>query len=245
MKFLSPEWHDKLSSSNTVLMDWLKDGVAIPQGFVLAAVEQTAGHGRYNRHWVSMAGQDLTFSFLLYTRHDISEIVSLPMAVALGTASALDTFGIETMTKWPNDLLVRGGKIGGILCQKCNVQYPHGSAVIVGIGINVNMREAEAGSIEKPATSLRIETGRTYPIKDVLSIILEKLPYWVDLWEEGSFPAIREDWVARCCYMGERITVGEGKELKTGILKGFGSKGQIIIRSEDGRIHDVWAGDVI
>ncbi len=82
MKFLTPEWHDKLSSTNSVLMGWLNDGVAIPQGFVLATVEQTAGHGRYNRHWVSMAGQDLAFSFLLYTRHDISEIVSLPMAVA-------------------------------------------------------------------------------------------------------------------------------------------------------------------
>ena len=245
MKFLNPEWHDKLSSTNSLLMDWLKDGVAIPNGFVLAAVEQTAGRGRYNRHWVSKAGQDLTFSFLLYTRHDIPEISSLPMAVALGTASALDTFGMATRTKWPNDILVRENKIGGILCQNSNVRYAHESAIIVGIGVNVNMMEADADSIEKPATSLRIETGRTYPIKDVLNIILENLPYWVDLWEEGSFPAIREDWVARCCYMGERITVGEGKELKSGILEGFGSKGQIIIRSEDGRMHDVWAGDVI
>jgi BirA family biotin operon repressor/biotin-[acetyl-CoA-carboxylase] ligase len=245
VKFLDPEWHDKLTSTNTVLMAWLKEGVAIPHGYVLAAVEQTEGHGRYNRHWVSMAGQDLTFSFLLYTRHDISEIVSLPMAVALGTASALDTFGIETRTKWPNDLLVGGNKIGGILCQKSNVEYAHGSAVIVGIGINVNMREAEAGSIEKPATSLRIETGRTYPIKDVLNIILEMLPDWIDRWEESSFPAIREDWITRCCYMGEHITIGEGKELKSGILEGFGNKGQIVIRSDDGRMHDVWAGDVV
>ncbi len=245
VKFLHPEWHDKLSSTNTVLMDWLKDGVAIPQGFVLAAVEQTAGHGRYNRHWVSKVGKDLTFSFLLYTRHDIPEIASLPMAVALGTASALDTFGMTTRTKWPNDLLVRGNKIGGILCQKSNVKYAHGSAVIVGIGINVNMSEADAESIEKPATSLRIETGRTYPIKDVLGIILEMLPYWIGRWEGGSFPAIREDWIARCCYIGEHITVGEGKELKSGILEGFGIKGQIIVRGDDGRMHDIWAGDVI
>jgi len=244
MKFLDPEWHDKLSSTNTILMDWLKDGVAIPQGFVLATVEQTAGRGRYNRHWISQAGQDLTFSFLLYTRHDISEMASLPMAVALGTASALDTFGMETKTKWPNDLLIRENKIGGILCQNSNVKYAHESAVIVGIGINVNMMESEANSIEKPATSLRIETGRTYPVKDVLNIILEMLPHWIDRWEDGSFPSIREDWIARCCYMGERITVGEGKDLKSGILEDFGNKGQIIIRGDDGRKHDIWAGDI-
>jgi len=120
MKFLYPEWHDKLSSTNTALLEWLKDGVAIPGGFVLAAVEQTAGHGRNNRHWVSQAGRDLTFSFLLCTKHDILGIASLPMAAALGAASALDTFGMVTQTKWPNDLLVRGMKIGGILCQKSN-----------------------------------------------------------------------------------------------------------------------------
>ncbi len=53
MKFLEPEWHDKLSSTNTVLLEWLRDGVAIPTGFVLAAVEQNEGHGRYNRQWIS------------------------------------------------------------------------------------------------------------------------------------------------------------------------------------------------
>ncbi len=106
------------------------------------------------------------------------------------------------------------------------------------------MGEADANSIEKPATSLLIETGRTYPIKDVLDIILEMLPYWIVRWEEGSFPYIREDWVTRCCYMGEFITVGEGKDLKSGILEGFGNKGQIVIKGDDGHLHEVWAGDI-
>lgn len=244
MKFLEPEWHDKLSSTNTVLLDWLKDGVSIPSGFVLAAVEQTDGHGRSNRHWTSHAGQDLTFSFLLRTGHDISEIASLPMAVALGAAAALDTFGMVTKTKWPNDLLVRGIKIGGILCQKSNVRYEQKYAVIVGMGINVNMQKTDAASLDKAATSLRIETGRTYPIKDVLDIVLEMLPFWIDSWEMGGFSTIREDWMARCCHMGERITVGEGINLKSGILEGFGDKGQIILRNDDGNRRDIWVGDI-
>ena len=244
MKFLDPEWHDKLTSTNTVLLEWLRDGVAIPKGFVLAAVEQTAGHGRYNRHWISQAGQDLTFSFLLYTKHDISGIASLPMAVALGAASALDTFGMVTQTKWPNDLLVRGMKIGGILCQKSNVKVPVENAIIVGMGINVNMQGTDAASLEKPATSLLIETGRTYPIKEVLEIILDILPHWIDRWEEGGFPSIWEDWTARCYHMGEHITVGDVKDMKSGILEGFGDKGQILLRGDDGNIRDVWAGDV-
>jgi biotin-(acetyl-CoA carboxylase) ligase len=64
MKFFDPEWYDNLYATNTVLLEWLKDGVSIPNGFVLAAVGQTAGHGRCNRHWVSQAGRDLAFSIL-------------------------------------------------------------------------------------------------------------------------------------------------------------------------------------
>lgn len=244
MKFLVPEWHDKLSSTNTVLLDWLRDGEPLPHGFVLAALEQTAGHGRSNHHWISKVGQDLTFSFILHTRHDISELASLPLAVALGAASSLDTFGMTTQTKWPNDLLVRRNKIGGILCQKSNAQYEKGYPVIVGMGINVNMQESDVALIDKQATSLRIETGRKYAVKDVLDIILEMLPHWIDRWEGGGFPAIRDDWIARCCYMGEHITVKDGKDLKSGILEGFGDKGQIILRGDDGSVYDVWAGNV-
>ncbi|MCR4289128.1 MAG: biotin--[acetyl-CoA-carboxylase] ligase [Candidatus Scalindua sp.] len=244
MKFLDPEWHDKLSSTNTILMDWLKDGMVIPSGFVLAAVEQTAGHGRRNRHWISHPGQDLTFSFLLRTKHDIPGIASLPMSVALGAASALDTFGMVTKTKWPNDLLVRESKIGGILCQKSNIRYAQEYAIIVGIGINVNMQETDAASMDKPATSLLIETGKMYPIKEVLDILLEMLPDWIDRWEVGGFPSIREEWIARCCHMGKHVTIGEGKDQKSGILEGFGNKGQILLRGDDGQVRDVWAGDV-
>ncbi|MHC4321498.1 MAG: biotin--[acetyl-CoA-carboxylase] ligase, partial [Planctomycetota bacterium] len=182
--------------------------------------------------------------FLLRTKHDISGIASLPMTVALGAASAMDTFGMVTQTKWPNDLLVRGMKIGGILCQKSNVRFGLENEIVVGMGINVNMQETDAASIEKPATSLRIETGKMYPIKEVLEIILEMLPHWIDRWEEGGFPSIREDWIARCYHMGKQITVGEGKDLKSGILEGFGNKGQILLRGDDGDIRDVWVGDV-
>lgn len=244
MEFLQPEWHNKLSSTNTVLLEWLKNGKEIPSGFVLAALEQTAGHGRNKHHWISRAGEDLTFSFLLSTQQAPSELASLSLAVALGIASALDIFGVTAQTRWPNDLLVRGRKICGILSQQSKVSYADGSALVVGIGINVNMDETMAASLKKPATSLLIETGKKYTIKEVLDIVLEVLPHWIDRWEGGGFSAIRDDWITRCCYIGEHITIGEGKELKSGVLEGFGDKGQLILRDDDGFVCDVWAGDI-
>lgn len=244
MKFNEPEWHDKLSSTNSVLMERLKSGQELPSGFVLATLEQTAGHGRYGRHWVSQAGRDLTFSFLMFSHRNPQQLASLSMAIALGGAFALDTFGIKAQTKWPNDLMVGGRKIGGILSERSNLQHQDGEAVVVGMGINVNMREDDTLTLHKPATSMRVETGKEYRIQDVLDRILEIMPLWIDRWEEGGFFAIQDDWVDRCFSMGKHITVGEGKDQKTGILSGFGDKGQLLLTGDDGMIYDIWAGDV-
>ncbi|MDR4506360.1 MAG: biotin--[acetyl-CoA-carboxylase] ligase [Candidatus Scalindua sp.] len=245
MKFLDPEWHDKLSSTNTVLLDLLKNEETRPSpGFVLAALEQTAGHGRYNRHWISKAGRDLTFSFVISTRKDLEDLASLSQAIALGTASALDTFGILTQTKWPNDILVRGQKIGGILSEQSEIRYEQGQAIVVGVGINVNMQDREEETLIKTATSLRIETGKKYAIKSVLDTLLEILPEWINRWEVGGFPAIREDWIARCVSVGESVTVGDGLDRQTGTLAGFGEKGQLLLRVEDGVMREIWAADI-
>ena len=83
MRFLSPEWHDRLPSTNTVLLERLRTGEAPAPGFVLAARDQTAGRGRYERTWVGSGGQNLTFSFLLVTQQEGAHLASVPMAVAL------------------------------------------------------------------------------------------------------------------------------------------------------------------
>ena len=94
MRFHKPEWHDRISSTNTVLMERVRSGKDVPSGWVLAAREQTAGRGRYDRTWVGQMGKNLTFSFLLLTRAEFPRLSSLPMAVALATASALEAFEI-------------------------------------------------------------------------------------------------------------------------------------------------------
>ena len=81
-------------------------------------------------------------------------------------------------------------------------------------------------------------------MKVVLGNFFEMLPQWIDRWEAGGFPAIRDEWLARCCFVGEHITVGEGKEQRSGILTGFGEKGQIILRCDDGLLCDILAGEV-
>lgn len=244
MKFLDIQWYDRLPSTNSALMECLSLGEILPSGFVIAAREQTAGRGRYNRRWVAEAGQNLTFSFVYVTSASVEYLSSLPMAITLGLVDMLRTYGIEAQVKWPNDVFIEGGKVCGMLLERSEIQHKDGTAIVVGIGLNVNMNGTAAALINRPATSMRIETGREFEVAEVLNRVLEFLPRWLDRWEKGGFPALREAWLDRCVLLGQPIRVGEGASLKTGVLEGFGTCGQLKLRSEDGSVQEIWAGDV-
>ena len=244
MNFLTPEWHDQLASTNTHLLQRLYRGERLASGFVIAAREQTAGRGRYQRQWIAQANENLTFSFLLITRAAFSQLTSLPIAISLGVSDALKTYGISTRTKWPNDVLIDGAKICGMLLERSDQKQPGGTAIVVGIGLNVNMDATTAALIDRPVTSMRLETGREYDLEQVLARVLSSTAPWIDRWESEGFAALRTAWEYRCVYLGEEISVGEGDDVKTGVLAGFGDCGQLLLRRSDGQISEIWAGDV-
>lgn len=240
MEFLSPEWHDKLASTNNSMLDRLRDGKSLASGSVLAAREQTAGRGRFDRVWLSRPNRDLTFSFLLKAAVPDMQLMSLTMAVALAIADQVDAHGVIARTKWPNDVLVGDRKIAGILAERFPTQANDETAIVVGIGLNVNLTAEEAAEIDRPATSLRIETEREFEVETVLAELLVHLSRWTGRWSNGGFPEIKAAWIDRCAYLGELITVGE----RTGTLAGFGDAGELLLRSSIGAVESIWAGDV-
>ena len=237
MNFPTPQWHDELPSTNTTLAEWSREGRNLPDGYVLAARAQTAGRGRYQRRWLARPGRNLTFSTLLRCQAPQMQLLSLPMAAALGVAAYLEANGLVAQTKWPNDVLVDGRKICGILAER-------GEGVVLGMGLNVNMDADEAAAIDRPATSMRIETGREYAVEAVLDELLHHLAVWIGRWQAGGFAALREAWGVRCANIGEYVEVGEGADRRTGVVLGFGEAGQLLLREDDGTRGEVWTGDV-
>ncbi len=241
MQFQPPEWHDQLESTNSMMLAWLREGKRVPNGSVLAAREQTAGRGRYDRKWVSRPNRDLTFSFLFETSAPDQQLMSLTMAVALAIAEHLDHCGVAASTKWPNDVLVEGRKIAGILAERHPARSPAGDTVIVvGIGLNVNLTRVESEYIDRPATSLLIETEQERAVTEVLDELLNRLSDWIIRWSAAGFEGIQQPWLDRCAFLGEMITVGD----RTGTLAGFGHAGELLLRADSGVIEPVWAGDV-
>jgi len=244
MNFAHPEWLDRVTSTNTALLDRLRSGEALPSGFVLAAREQTAGRGRGRNQWATVPGRDLCCSIVLRTPAGGEKLLSLSMAAALATAMALERYGLRAHTKWPNDVVVAGRKIAGILPELASTSATAGPehALVVGIGVNVNMGASEAASIDSAATSILLETGAEAAVEDVLHHLLAALSTRIGQWEVGGFPALRPDWMARCLWLEEEVAIDDGERRLAGNLRGFGEAGQLLLGGADGAVREVWTG---
>ena len=239
MKWEEPEWFVELDSTNVALAAISKNPEMAKDGRVVAARSQTSGKGRLGRSWFSQPGRDLTFSFLLCGDVSFEHAASLPMVVSLAVAELIESYGINANTKWPNDLYVTEHKICGILTERITKEN-----VVVGVGLNVNMDEVSTKSIPSPATSLFIETGKTYEVEHILNELLTCLGPWIDRWRVEAFSSIRNPWLHRCLHMGKRVSVGEGVGKKEGTAIGLGDAGQLLIRQATGELLEIWAGDL-
>jgi BirA family biotin operon repressor/biotin-[acetyl-CoA-carboxylase] ligase len=235
MKFYL-QWYARLPSTNTFLKERLALEGQLPSGTVVAAREQTQGRGRREREWLSSSGENLTFSVLLRGKYNPRQLPSASMAAAVAVAELLESEGLKPVLKWPNDVLVNGKKICGILSEG----IPGG--VIIGIGLNVNMQNAE--HIDQPATSVLMEVGKRRDVDELLGKLLKHLSVRLDEWAQGGFSKIRKNWEAKIPNIGKPVTVRDGGAMRTGILVGFGSDGELLLCDETSVISAIWAGDL-
>lgn len=227
MKY-SVEWHDELASTNTFLRERARASVLLPAGTVVAAHVQTAGRGRGARSWIAARGENLTFSLLLRPHADRLRLASLPMAAALAAADLLAANGTAPQLKWPNDVLAGGRKLCGILQEALA-----DGAVVLGVGMNVNMSAQSARRILPPATSLRCETGRAFDLEKLLGEWLAHFDARFAAWSHGGFSALRGDW--------ERLAQAPGTAGSRGVIAGYGERGELLVRTADGRLESVWS----
>jgi len=235
MKFY-PQWYERLPSTNTFLKELVGVRNQVPSGTVVAAREQTQGRGRREREWLSLEGENLTFSVLVRENCEPRKMPAAAMAAALAVAELLASEGINASLKWPNDVLVNGKKICGILSEGIT------GGIIIGIGLNVNMKKAD--HIDQPATSVLMETAKHRDVDELLGKLLKHLSVRLDEWVQGGFPKVRKNWEAKIPNLGKSVTVRDGGALRTGLLAGFGADGELFLLDDAGNINAIWAGDL-
>jgi BirA family biotin operon repressor/biotin-[acetyl-CoA-carboxylase] ligase len=211
-----------------------------PSGTVVGADEQTAGQGRFGRLWHSETGTGLYFSLILRLALNANDLPLVTLALGLAVReSILDTTGIVTDLRWPNDVLIADRKTAGILTQM------ESGAIVAGIGINVNQTDLPP-DIAPIATSLRLASGRTHSREQILIRLLPKIDEWCDvLAREGRGPILRVFTESSRYVADRRVTVeiSEGEAL-TGATAGLTSEGFLKVRDDRGKEHTIIAGGV-
>ena len=221
---------EEVSSTNVELLN--NRDVYISHGTVLLAENQTKGKGRIAKKWYSAKNMNLTFSILVTESKFLGRKVNLLNYVAsLAVALSIENlYQLHTELKWPNDVLIRGKKVAGILIESTS-QGSNIDRLVMGIGINVNQALFQGSFMVEP-TSIKIELGHTVEREKVLSEILNNLE---GLFENVvSSPNIMlNEWRERCRMIGDRITVVNDGKTKKGVFEDIDDNGFLVLRSGD------------
>ncbi len=215
------------------------------EGLSLVADHQTAGRGRMGRAWFSPAGVNVYISVLLRPQVSLAQIATLPLVVGCVVARTVSKLAAETPVKlkWPNDLHVNGRKLGGILCEM-TAEADRVHHVIVGIGLNVNLRRSRMPvAITRTATSLAIEAQHTFSRAEVVAELLNQFEPAYNIWcAEGLEPFLPE--IAELDQLkGNQVHVEQaGRDLE-GLAEGIGVDGTLQLRQPDGTHLSVCSGD--
>jgi BirA family biotin operon repressor/biotin-[acetyl-CoA-carboxylase] ligase len=209
-----------------------------PEGAVVVADVQTRGRGRLGRAWVSPPGGFWCSVLLRPPGHPGWGLLSL--AVGIAVAEAVEAIApVHVGIKWPNDIMVGDRKVGGILLEGT------GGALIVGIGINLNVaNEVMPQEVAARATSLHLAAGRPVDDRALLQLLLDGLAHWYGRWAAGD-AAVREAWANRDVTRGTRVAVGGPGPTIEGIAEGVDADGALLVRVAGGEIRRVIAGDLI
>lgn len=230
---VSVEIVDECPSTNGVLMERARNGAA--HASVLACERQTAGRGRRGKPWHSGIGTDLTFSLLWRFQQGAGALSGLSLAVGVALARALARFGhADVQLKWPNDLMLRGRKLGGILIEMAG-DHLGPSAVVIGVGLNVRWSAARAAAVDQPATALS-EEGDSVPSRTaLLAAALAELGTALGEFARGGFACFRAEWLGRHAWQGRRVTLRIAeREVAEGEAVGVGEDGALLLRSARG-----------
>ncbi|MFE1244143.1 biotin--[acetyl-CoA-carboxylase] ligase [Fictibacillus sp. NPDC058756] len=215
------------------------------EGSIVIADEQTGGRGRLGRAWQSPSGTGIWMSLILRPEIPLQKAPQLTLLIAVAASRAIEKVtGLEAAIKWPNDLLIKGKKVAGILTElQAEADSIH--SVIVGIGMNVNQEKKHfSEEISEIATSLAIESGKTYKRAELAGAVLQEIENLYRSYLDKGFAVIKLLWEARAYSLGKRITARSVTGSITGYAKGITDEGVLLLEDDNGEIHSIYSADI-
>ena len=231
-------YYPRLTSTMEMGSRLAKEGMG--EGTVVIAGEQTEGRGRLGRTWVSPPEGSISLSIIL--RPAMAQLPQLNMVASLATLRSITrATGLKPTIKWPNDILLNGKKVSGILIENA---FEGGDlkAAVVGIGINVSFDPASFPEIASIATSLSLEACQDVSAREVITSLLKAFDEaYGDLRRTGT---VYDEWLPCVETLGKRVTVRSGDSIEKGFAESIQVDGSLILRKSDGSRLTLTAGEV-
>ena len=231
------DWKVHTYASLPSTQDYVKELVeeGLEEGIVVQCLEQRSGRGRHGNTWFSPMG-NLYMSILLRPKCDVKQAGQLSFVAAVALSAAMDevvdTKQHKKALKWPNDILIDGKKVSGILIEK------EADGYALGMGVNIMNPPDQGVGLSQVSWEIQVAI---HPFRDK---VLEKLSYYYDLWQDKGFAEIRELWLSQAHGLGEPIKARLAKGDKSGVFEGLSPEGALLLKQDDGEILDINAGEV-
>lgn len=232
-------YFEQATSTNDVARKMAEEHA--PEGTLVFADEQTAGRGRMGRRWEAPPETNLLMSVIFRPVIAPDEVNRLVIACGLAVCEACErATKVKVDVKWPNDLLIGEKKVAGILPESSMVGAQL-SWVVVGMGVNVNQPFSESDSLSAQATSLYMETGKTFDRALLLAQVMARLNAW---YTRLSSVDLLDAWRSRCVTLGSRIQVDAAGRALSGVAESLDPTGALLLRDDMGERHRLVSGEV-
>jgi BirA family biotin operon repressor/biotin-[acetyl-CoA-carboxylase] ligase len=236
---LQIEIFEEIGSTN----EYLKRFIGQNKNYVCLAEYQSKGKGRLNRVWFSPFGKNIYCSILRVFNKDVADLMGLSIVVSLAIVKTLQPYLPEKlMIKWPNDIIYNKAKISGELIE-IQAEANGLAYVIIGSGININMRQDTKVKIEQAWTSLSEITGNTYDRNEICINLIKNILDYMQRLEQSSFAEFIKEWKVYDYLYGKKISVKNFDNIVHGTAKGVNNMGSLILELEDGSNKALSSGD--
>jgi len=248
---------EKLDSTNTYSK---KNIETLADKTVISADLQTSGYGRFNRSWVDLGSENIYMTFVLKPSDRLSGIhANLTQYLSVILCKQLEEMLpltpnpspargegrlLRPQIKWPNDVLLNGKKVCGILAEsviKGNVL----KGIVLGIGVNLNASIENLNEIDRPATSVNIELGHTINKQEFIQKLVENFFAQYHEFLITGFLFIKEDYEKRASFLEQQLKIGVFSIIKEGFCKGVDDNGNLILLMPDGKIEKINMGEIV
>jgi BirA family biotin operon repressor/biotin-[acetyl-CoA-carboxylase] ligase len=231
-----------IDSTNT----WAKQNVHLfdSKKITLVTAEmQHEGRGRFKRRWVSPSGLNMYASFCFFILKEKKDLSTIGHVIGVSAVKVLENFKISLKLKWPNDLILNGKKLGGILCETQDMGQEF--CIIAGIGINVNMPVEILEQIDQPATSLLQIKKELLELESFITAFQLQVQKDIALFQrEGFNPFYPEYQLSLCHFFGQEMIVQDGEIQWQGYFAGIHANGSLLLKLQSNEIKQISSGEI-